>query len=205
MVIPTLRYEQALWNSGLSQVAGIDEVGRGALAGPVVTALVIFDKTHQPITGVRDSKTLSHLQRQKLEKQILGSAAFYSITECSAAEIDQLGILSATIMSMQRAIMNCSSLDHVLIDGLPFPKDPLSQYKKTFIVKGDQLSYSIAAASIIAKEYRDRVMREHSWLLPQYGFEKHVGYGTAAHRLAIRQFGLSDLHRRSFCTHFTQS
>lgn len=199
MIIPDLTYEQALWKNGIHFVAGIDEVGRGALAGPVVAAAVIIDQKHIPIRGVRDSKTLSKKQKLILNQQILDTC-IWGIGEASAEEIDSLGIVPATILAMERALTSLPKTQHLLIDGLPFKdKEALNQHKKTFVVKGDSLSYSIAAASIIAKVYRDKIMEQIGLTYPKYGFEKNVGYGTSKHLEAIELVGVSDQHRRMFC------
>lgn len=198
MTAPTLEHEQTLWQLG-NIVAGVDEVGRGALAGPVVAGVVVFEPTHQPIIGITDSKKLSKKIREELARVIRTQAASWAVGEASAQEIDEMGIVPATVLAMQRALENFEQLDHVLIDGLPF-KDPLhlQSYQKTFIVKGDSLSYSIAAASILAKVHRDELMAEYGKQYPEYGFEKHVGYGTKNHREAIKTAKPTKLHRKSF-------
>lgn len=200
MTAPTLEHEQTLWQLG-NIVAGVDEVGRGALAGPVVAGAVIFDPAHAQIPQVQDSKKLSKNLRQELSAAIKQQAVQWAVGEASAQEIDEIGIVPATVLAMQRALENFEQLDHVLIDGLPF-KDPihLQSYEKTFIVKGDAISYSIAAASIVAKVHRDELMVEYGKQFPEYGFEKHVGYGTKQHREVIIKLGLSIAHRSSFCT-----
>lgn len=205
MIVPTLRYEQSLWKNGSYSVAGVDEVGRGALAGPVVAAAVIVDENHSLIPGVRDSKTLSKKQKLILNEQILASCC-WGVGEASVQEIDSLGIVPATILAMQRALEHLPTTSHLLIDGLAFKnKGALSQYQKTFIVKGDSLSYSIAAASIIAKVHRDALMRKIGINFPEYNFEKNVGYGTTEHLLAIRQIGVSNQHRKLFCRNQTSN
>lgn len=199
MITPTLEYEQALWDSGAKYVAGIDEVGRGALAGPVVAAAVIFDFKHIPINGVRDSKTLSKLQKNKLQSEICHNCISFAIGEASSQEIDKLGIVAATATAMQRALDQITTIDHVLVDGTPFKDQTLlKKYQKTFIVDGDTLSYSIAAASIIAKVYRDELMQKLAITFPTYAWDKNVGYGTNQHRAAIQTVGPCEQHRRSF-------
>lgn len=199
MIVPTLNYEQSLWKNGVQFVAGIDEVGRGALAGPVVAAAIMVSASHRLIPGIRDSKTLSKKQKLVLADLILNSC-IWSIGESSVKEIDDVGIVSATSLAMQRALEKLPNISHVLIDGLPF-KNPelLNQYEKTFIVKGDSLSYSIAAASIIAKVHRDSLLFELSKTLPLYQFDKNVGYGTQKHLEAIHLSGLTNQHRKLFC------
>lgn len=203
MILPTLEYEQNLWSSGYTYIAGVDEVGRGCLAGPVVAAAVVFAKIHTPHKNIRDSKTLSKLQKNSLHTVISQSCLEKSIGEASSQEIDELGIVPATALAMQRALEGLQTVDHVLIDGLPF-KDTslLKKHQKTFIVKGDALSYSIAAASILAKVHRDSIMNQYAQLYPQYLFEKNVGYGTLNHRLALQKNGLTPLHRKSFCKNY---
>lgn len=200
VIIPTLEYEQKLWSSGNKYVAGVDEVGRGALAGPVVAAAVIFEPTHTPIDGVRDSKTLSQLKKQTLNSALQKSCSHYAIGQASVNEIDELGIVAATALAMKRALQEIGDVNHVLIDGKPFTTvDTLSEYRTTYIVKGDSRSYSIAAASIIAKVFRDTLMISHHEAYPHYHFNSHVGYGTSKHRQMIEQYGVSDFHRKTFC------
>ena len=183
--------------------AGVDEVGRGCLAGPVVAACVVLDykalvkldrKTRDKI---RDSKTLSPKQRAEQIQFIHAVAIDHAIGEAAVSEIEEFGILNATFMAMNRAItkMKCS-IGMLLVDGhIPIRNQTLPQ--KT-IIKGDSLCYAIAAASILAKEYRDQHMREQSKIYPAYGFANHVGYGTAAHLDALKTVGICPLHRRNF-------
>lgn len=199
ITLPTLEYEQKLWESGVQHVVGIDEVGRGALAGPVVTAAVVFDSLHVPIVGIRDSKTLSKLQKNHLEKIIQDNCSFYAIGEASPSEIDSIGIVAATALAMERALQKIAIVEHVLIDGLPFKeKQLLAKYKKSFIVKGDSKSYSIAAASILAKVYRDKYMEQLAQDHPSYAWQKNVGYGTRQHIASINEHGTTTHHRLSF-------
>jgi ribonuclease HII len=206
MILPTLDYERRLWKSGIRYVAGIDEVGRGALAGPVVAGAVIFDTQHEQIQGVRDSKTLSKNQKLELH-QLLSKHCLYSgIGQSSAAEIDELGIVAATALAITRALKSIPVIEHLLIDGRPF-KDTslLSNSTKTFIVKGDSLSYSIAAASILAKVYRDAEMIKILDIRREYQFEKNVGYGTKYHLAALKKFGPTAHHRQCFLTKLLSS
>jgi ribonuclease HII len=201
MILPTLEYEQKLWKSGIKYVAGVDEVGRGALAGPVVAAAVVFDPSHVPIEGVRDSKTLSKLQKSKLDQKIRQCCKSFAIGKASPLEIDNLGIVTATALAMSRALKKITDSSHVLIDGLPFKnQNLLKQRQKTFIVKGDSFSYSIAAASIIAKVHRDNLMVKLAKKHKKYSFEKNVGYGSNGHRLALIEYGVCTEHRLSFLT-----
>lgn len=202
---PTLDFESVLWRQGLHRVVGIDEVGRGALAGPVVIAAVCFKPDHQPIVGVRDSKLLSARQRLSIVDQIKNQALFWQVGQASSAEIDSIGIVPATMTAITRALVHCANFDHILMDGKPFTAHHISSVTSwptqpfTYIVKGDQLSYSIAAASIIAKVFRDELMMQNATQFNNYGWEKNVGYGTAKHRAAIQKYGLCQHHRKTFC------
>ncbi len=180
-------------------VLGIDEVGRGALVGSVVAACVILDPSN-PIVGLRDSKKLSEKKRLFLKQEILKKVIAYSIAECSAQEIDQHNILQASLKAMFKAIQSDiiqkQNPSLVLVDGnkiIPFLKT-----QQITIVKGDSKSASIAAASILAKVFRDQQMRELDLKFPQYGFNKHKGYLTQQHLQAIRKFGYTKYHRKSF-------
>ncbi len=196
---PDLSFEQVLWQAGLTSVAGIDEAGRGALAGPVAAAVVILppeQKIRLRLKGVRDSKQLTPWQRETLRERILQYAAAWGVGFASSAEIDQLGILPATRLAACRALEALILLpSHLLLDYILLPDVVTPQ---TALVKGDCRSLSIAAASILAKTSRDAVMRDLDLVYPGYGFARHKGYGTIAHRQAIRQLGLSPLHRVSF-------
>ncbi|MEW5988605.1 MAG: ribonuclease HII [Chloroflexota bacterium] len=200
--MPHLSYELAVCQQrGLRYVAGVDEAGRGALAGPVVAAAVILP-LDQPdllvrLGGVRDSKQLTPSQREQLYPLIVQCALAHGIGSRTAAEIDQLGIVRANQQAMGAAVSQLRpAAETLLIDGPhPLPACPLPQQA---IVKGDSLSLSIAAASILAKVTRDRLMVALAAEYPQYGFERHKGYGTAAHRAALTQYGPCPFHRRSF-------
>jgi ribonuclease HII len=188
-------YERQCWESGLLRVAGIDEAGRGPLAGPVVAAAVILPKDFDP-TGINDSKKLSERQREKAYPRILKDAIAYGIGQCDAAEIDQLNILRATHQAMRRALAALSMVpDVVYVDGLPVPNLHANCRN---LIKGDSLSLSIAAASILAKVTRDALMREYDAQWPEYGFASHKGYGAATHLVALREHGPCLIHRRSF-------
>jgi ribonuclease HII len=196
---PTLDIETALWANGVLWVAGIDEAGRGALAGPVTTAAVIFPQLmdlQSRLSGVRDSKKMSPSQRVFWKKAIQETAVTYGVGMSSAQEIDMLGIIKATKLSAKRAISALSVVpDHLLIDHFQISDICILQ---TSLPKGDVLSLSIAAASILAKTTRDAVICEMGRKYPDYGFEKHKGYGTKAHLDAIYTCGITPLHRKSF-------
>ena len=196
-----LQYERALLAQGYRYIAGVDEVGRGPLAGPVVCAAVIMPlDDSQIIEGVDDSKKLSEKKRELLSEQIKSRAICYTIIEIDEKTIDEINILEATKLGMKRALERLEiSPDTVLTDGnmtldIPFPQRS--------VVHGDALSYSIGAASIIAKVYRDKLMDEYANTYPQYGFEKNKGYGTAAHIAGIKEYGLCPIHRRTFTKKF---
>jgi ribonuclease HII len=195
---PDLSYEKPLWESGVKRVAGLDEAGRGALAGPVVAAAVIFlpGIERDQLNGVRDSKQMLPEQRQKWRMIILDLCLSSGIGSASAEEIDALGIVPATRLAMLRALGALSSLaQHLLLDYIELPDCVIPQ---TALVKGDQRVLSIAAASILAKTARDAWMEEISQIYPGYGFYQHKGYGTQAHRDAILRLGISPIHRKSF-------
>jgi ribonuclease HII len=196
---PDLQFEQALWRQGVSFVAGFDEAGRGAWAGPVVAGAVILPSEIsicEKLKGVRDSKQLSPEQRSELAPLIRESALAWGVGESSAAEIDALGILPATRLAMMRALQaltTCSQ--HLLIDALFLPDVDIPQ---TALIKGDQRSLSIAAASILAKTSRDAWMVSSERQYPQYGFAQHKGYGTALHQQRLAEHGASPIHRFTF-------
>lgn len=176
-------------------VAGVDEVGRGPLAGPVVTAAVILDPG-KPIEGLADSKKLSEKRREKLEMLIREQALAFAIGRAEPLEIDQLNILQATLLAMKRAVEGLSQAPgHVLVDGI---HAPALNCTVTTVIKGDQSEPAIAAASILAKVTRDREMLEMDALYPGYGFARHKGYPTKQHQQALIELGPTDIHRRSF-------
>lgn len=181
---------------GCALLCGVDEAGRGPLAGPVVAAAVVFGGV-EPVFGLDDSKKLNQKKRSALREAILASGALFCVGAATAAEIDEKDILSATFSAMRRAIAGLPSTPgHVLVDGnheirgLDLPQTP--------VIKGDSLSASIAAASILAKEHRDALMREYDREFPGYGFAEHAGYGTAAHLKAIAALGPCPIHRKTF-------
>ena len=191
-----LKAEQAplVWDV-VGLVAGVDEAGRGPLAGPVVAAAVILDELH-PIQGLADSKKLTPLKRERLYDEIRAKALCFSIAEASVEEIDTLNILQATMLAMQRAVEGLRLKPiKVLVDGNRLPKlDVLAEA----IVKGDAKVQAISAASILAKVHRDRWCVQYDALYPLYGFAGHKGYGTAAHLAALRLHGACPQHRRTF-------
>lgn len=177
-------------------VAGIDEAGRGPLAGSVVAAAVILDESC-PIGGLTDSKKLSESRRQELEVEIKKNAMAWSIAEASHHEVDQINILQASLLAMKRALLGLNlKPQQVLVDGNRLPA--LDGYQMLAIVKGDLSEPCISAASILAKNYRDRQMLELDRQYPQYQFARHKGYPTALHREMLKRHGVSAVHRRSF-------
>lgn len=196
-----LQYERALLAQGYTYIAGVDEVGRGPLAGPVVCASVIMPLDEDKlIVGVDDSKKLSAKKREELAEKIKQTAICYKIVEVSEKDIDELNILQATRLGMKRALEDLEIPPQtVLTDGnmtldIAFPQRS--------VVHGDALSYLIGSASIIAKVYRDALMDDYAKLYPHYAFEKNKGYGTAEHIQAIKEHGLCPIHRRTFTKNF---
>ena len=192
--------DKSYFKEGYNYICGIDEAGRGPLAGPVVVAAVIMPKDSM-IEGVNDSKKVSEKKREKLYELIIEEAISYSVGIVDQNEIDRINILNATKAGLTEAVRTLKvKPELILVDALTNIDTCGVPYQS--IIKGDAKSYSIAAASIIAKVTRDRIMREWDKVYPQYGFEKHKGYGTAAHISAIKECGLCPIHRRSFRTHF---
>ena len=192
--------EKDLNQKGFKKICGIDEAGRGPLAGPVVVAGVIM-KADSFIEGVNDSKKVSEKKREILYDKIIAEAIAYSVAIIGQDIIDEINILNATKMGVTKVIEELSTkpeliiidaLEHIDTKGIPYES----------IIKGDAKCYSIAAASIIAKVTRDRIMRQWDEVYPQYGFSKHKGYGTKMHIEAIKQYGLTPIHRRSFTKNF---
>ena len=196
---PTTTLEDALFSEGFSNIAGIDEVGRGPLAGPVVAAAVILPRhlSGPWVHLVRDSKTLAPAQRAEAYRHLVVAARTYGLGACSPREIDRIGIAGATRLAMARAVEMLDPVpDHLLIDALPLPA---IRVRQTPVIKGDSLSLSIAAASIIAKVTRDRLMSTvFEERYPGYGFAAHKGYATRAHLDALRRIGPTAIHRRTF-------
>ena len=190
-----LKRERELWTQGVTRVAGVDEVGVGPLAGPVVAAAVIFEPGSR-ILGVDDSKKLSAARREVLAAEIRDLAAAWSVVRVEPEEIDRINVLQASLAAMRRAVLELDpSAEHVLVDGRAIPQ--LSIAQETWI-KGDARCFAIAAASILAKTSRDAMMVGYDDEFPGYGFASHKGYPTAAHREAIRRLGPSRIHRQSF-------
>ena len=190
-----LQYEQKYWQSGKKYLAGIDEAGRGPLAGPVVSAAVILPENIE-LPGVNDSKKISEKKREILFEDIHDKALSIGVGSADVAEIDKNNILQATYMAMRMAVGNLSVKPEILlVDG---NKADIKHYQQESIINGDQKSLSIAAASIIAKVTRDRIMRQYDIVFPDYGFAKHKGYGTKQHIEAIQKSKATPIHRKSF-------
>ena len=193
-------HENELRNKGFKTICGIDEAGRGPLAGPVVVASVIMP-ANSMIEGVNDSKKISEKKREKIYDQILEEAVSYGIAIIGQDEIDEMNILNATKKGLTVSLQELTEKpDLIVVDALSGIDTMGIPYES--IIKGDAKCYSIAAASILAKVTRDRIMREWDKVYPEYGFEKHKGYGTAAHIAAIKENGLCPIHRRSFTKNF---
>ncbi len=194
--MPDFELEKLAKEDGFNIVCGVDEAGRGPLAGPVCAAAVILPDDCE-IEGLNDSKKLSEAKREKLYDIITEKALAYSICYGTLEEIEELNILEATYLAMNRAIAGLSVRpDMALIDGNRIPRN--AQVECRTVVKGDSKSFSIAAASILAKVTRDRLMLQYAEKYPEYSFEKHKGYGTKVHYEAIREHGICEIHRRSF-------
>ena len=192
--------EKELYQKGFQTIAGIDEAGRGPLAGPVVVAGVIMPKDSM-IEGVNDSKKVSEKKREKLYDLILEEAISYSVAVIGQDYIDDINILNATKQGVSTVVEELDVRpDLILVDALTHIDTKGIPYDS--IIKGDAKCYCIAAASILAKVTRDRIMRQWDEIYPQYGFAKHKGYGTAAHIAAIKEYGLCPIHRRSFTKNF---
>jgi ribonuclease HII len=196
---PDLSFEDALWNAGVHYVAGIDEAGRGALAGPVAAGAIILPVDVQianALKGVRDSKQMTPAERSAWALRLPYLALTWAVGFASEQEIDEIGIVPATRLAAERALARLTpSPQHLLLDFLHIPECSLPQ---TALIKGDARSLSIAAASILAKTARDNVLRQLDLEYPGYGFAAHKGYGTTAHIQSIRRLGFSKAHRHSF-------
>ena len=191
----TLSLEMALWHQGYRGIAGVDEAGRGALAGPVVAAAVTLAPETE-LEGIDDSKRLSRKERERLFQRIHQCARGIGVGLIDAGLIDRLNVRQGALQAMRSAIQQLPLMpDYVLIDGLDRVALPLPQRA---LVRGDQAVASIAAASIIAKVTRDQLMEEYDWQFPSYGFAQHKGYGTAAHLIALSRLGPCAIHRRTF-------
>jgi ribonuclease HII len=199
LAYPDLRLEKALWRKGHQHVGGVDEAGRGAWAGPVAAAVVILPqdgRLGQTLRGVRDSKQMTSLQRHYWAARIQAAAVDWGVGFTAAAEIDQMGIVPATRLAVMRAFETITVIpDYLLIDYLLIPE---SQIPQTPVVKGDNRSLSIAAASVLAKVARDGLMFGFESAYAGYGFAQNKGYGTPQHQKAIHRAGLCEIHRKSF-------
>ncbi len=190
----TLRYEKRAWLSGAKLVAGVDEVGRGSLFGCVVAAAVILDPAYR-LRGLRDSKLLPAERREVLAERIREHAVAWSVAAVDAGRIDQINIYQASRVAMREAVLQLApAADHLLVDALKLD----CEWPQNAIIHGDALSASIAAASILAKVERDRMMCEWDAVFPAYGLASHKGYSTPKHLAALREFGPTPLHRQSF-------
>jgi len=195
---PTLRFERDRWRAGARRVAGVDEVGVAPTCGAVVAAAVIMRPHARRISGVRDSKTLSARQRERLAPVIRRRALAVGVGAASVREIDALNIYHATHLAMRRAITRLGGHDHVLVDGNRIAGFETAVGPYTSIVDGDARCYTIACASVVAKVVRDRMMARLAARYPGYGWDRNQGYATLEHRQAIRRLGLTPFHRRSF-------
>lgn len=203
----SLKYEREVMARGCANIVGIDEAGRGAWAGPVAAGAVclpVFNKKLRNIlAGVRDSKQMTPPQRERLAERIKEVAVAWGIGSASSVEIDEVGIVPATKLAMQRALemIDASQLDFepdcLFLDGMGWDEAPVD-CEQVHIVRGDQLSLSIAAASVLAKVWRDDYLRQLDRVYPDYGFAAHKGYGTVKHLAALRQFGASSVHRTCY-------
>lgn len=190
-----LGYEQRFWDRGLARVAGVDEAGRGPLAGPVVAAAVILEEG-VAIDGAADSKSLTAGDREELAEEIRGRAVAVALGAASVREIDRFNILRATTRAMNRALDSLAVRpDHVVVDGLPVRDLP---WQHDAVIGGDGLVHSVSCASIVAKVCRDRLMKRLGCRYPEYGWERNMGYATRRHREAVREAGITPHHRTTF-------
>ena len=199
-LIELKKIDKEFFDKGVKYIAGIDEAGRGPLAGPVVVASVILPQDSM-IEGINDSKKVSEAKREKLYDLIINEAISYGIGIIYQDEIDEINILQATKKGLTEAIKQMEIKPNIIMVDALSGIDTLGIPYKS-IIKGDAKCYSIAAASILAKVTRDRIMREWDKIYPEYGFGSHKGYGTAKHITAIREFGPCPIHRRTFITKF---
>lgn len=194
--------EKEWYQKGAKRICGIDEAGRGPLAGPVVVAAVIMPENSM-IEGVNDSKKVTEKKREKLYDEITSNAIAWGVGIIDQNEIDEINILNATKKGLKKALIELiEKPDIILVDALTGIDTLGIPYQS--IIKGDAKSYSIAAASIVAKVTRDRIMRQWDEIYPEYGFEKHKGYGTKAHIEAIKDYGICPLHRKTFVKSFNK-
>ncbi|MBE0591307.1 MAG: ribonuclease HII [Gemmatimonadales bacterium] len=196
MSFPTLERERALWANGFERVAGIDEVGRGPIAGPVVAAAVVFRPGQCDLEGLRDSKVMTPRARERLAGDIRRAALVFAIGGASVREIDRINIRRATALAMRRALAGLAvSPDYVLLDGLPLPDLGCAHEA---VVGGDALCQSVSAAAVLAKCARDRLMARLAVRYPDFGWEHNMGYATREHLASLAQAGPTPHHRRSF-------
>lgn len=208
-MLPLLKYENKLWSNGLTHIAGVDEAGRGPLAGPIVIAAVILDKNHlhtnsntanellETYALINDSKKVTPKRRELLYAFILENAIAHQIEEISAKKIDEWGISKSNQIGFFYAAKKLATqAEHILTDH--FGINALPENKQTNITRGDSASISIAAASILAKVHRDKIMVKYHEKFPEYGFDKHKGYGTELHRNQLHKLGSCEIHRKSF-------
>lgn len=193
---PTLEFEKKLWNEGFLKICGVDEVGRGPLAGPIVVGAVVIENESQFLDGVRDSKTMTERNRVFFSEKIKEVSSGWGIGIVQSFEIDKLGLSKAIQKAINLAIddLNCK-VDYLIVDG---NIGNILKYPFKSVINGDALHYCVSAASVIAKVTRDNIMKEHAQEYPEYGFEKHVGYGTKAHMEALKKFGPCEIHRKCF-------
>ncbi len=196
MHYPSLEVETALWHSGCQRVAGVDEVGLGCLAGPVVAAAVLLPVNCTQLEGVRDSKKMTPRQREAVLPLICQQAMQVTLGAANLAEIERLNVRRASHLAMQRALGRLGGYDHALIDGSPIRHIELGTH--TTIIKGDCTCYAIACASIVAKVWRDRMMARLASRHPGYGWQHNCGYGTAQHLAALQTLGVTSWHRRNY-------
>lgn len=194
--MPSLDAESTLWREGLLRVAGVDEAGLGCLAGPVVAAAVVIPAFCAPIEGIKDSKLLSLAQRERLFAQLLDQAIAVGVGIATVREVEQINVLRASYLAMQRSLSRVLPYDHALIDGRPIKQADLGAH--TAMIDGDATSYAIACASIVAKVRRDRFMKRLAKRYPGYGWETNVGYGTKQHIRAMQSLGITSYHRRTY-------
>ena len=196
MEVDRLQAERQVWSEGFSRVMGLDEVGRGCLCGPVVAAGVIFSPGYEPPAGLRDSKKLTRENRERLAKEIRETCLFWSVQCVSHQQIDRINILRASLLAMQQCVDAADPApDMLFIDG----NQPLNLLiPQQTMVKGDDRSATIAAASVLAKVFRDDWMQKLHKEFPQYGWDRNVGYPTREHREALREYGPTPYHRMSF-------
>lgn len=200
MIYPTLDLEKKLWTKGFVNVVGIDEAGRGPLAGPVVAGAVIIHNVEQVVPSVRDSKKMTEKQRNVAFEKITDLSSAWGVGIVDNIFIDEKGIQLAVKTAMIKAIdqikLKYPSINYLIVDGKNV--STIEGYKMMKITKGDLNHYSIAAGSVLAKVTRDRIMKEYSIKYPEYGFDKHVGYGTKKHIELLRNYGLTSIHRKTF-------